>query len=322
MNHQVRIHTSGQPGVMQYEPAPSVPAPGPGQVHIRHDAIGLNYVDTLFRNGAFNVPLPFNMGVEGAGEVLEIGANVTDLKPGDRVAYFFSLGAYSDERLIDASQLVKLPDHISTQSAAAILTKGLTAWMMLFGAHQIKAGETVLVHAAAGGVGAMVSRWAKALGAKVIATVGTPSKAALVKALGIEHVLDANDPQLAARVHAANGGKGVDVVFELVGKTTFAQSVASLRDGGHLLHIGNASGNPEIDKAHLAARGIRYQHATTGQYAGERRALEQGAQAVFSTARDGVFGAIEPVRYKLADVVQAHIDLEARRITGPAILIP
>jgi len=277
MNHQVRIQQAGQPSVMQYESlAQDVAAPGPGQVRIRHDAIGLNFVDTLFRNGAFIVPLPFTMGVEGAGVVLEAGAGVTDLKPGDRVAYFFSFGAYANERLIDAGQLVKLPDHVSTETAAAVLTKGLTAWMMLFGAHQLKRGETVLVHAAAGGVGAMVARWAQALGAKVIATVGTPSKAALVRAAGIEHVLDATDPELASKARALNGGHGVDVVFELVGKATFAQSVAALRSGGHLLHIGNASGTPDI----------------------------------------------APVRYRLADVVQAHTDLEARRIAGPAILVP
>ena len=323
MNHQVRIHQAGQPSVMQYEAlARDVAAPGPGQVRIRHDAIGLNFVDTLFRSGAFDVPLPFTMGVEGAGVVLETGTGVTDLKPGDRVAYFFSFGAYASERLIDASQLVKLPEHVSTETAAAVLTKGLTAWMMLFGAHQLKRGETVLVHAAAGGVGAMVARWAQALGAKVIATVGSPAKADLVRAAGMAHVLDANDPELAAKVRALNGGHGVDVVFELVGKATFAQSVAALRSGGHLLHIGNASGAPEIDQTDLAARGIRYQHATTGQYAGERGGLELGARTLFAALKDGVFGTIAPARYRLADVVQAHTDLEARRIAGAAILVP
>jgi NADPH2:quinone reductase len=323
MNYQVRIHQAGQPSVMQYETlAQELATPGPGQVRIRHHAIGLNFVDTLLRNGAFSVPLPFTMGVEGAGVVQETGAGVRDLKPGDRVAYFFSFGAYANERLIDASQLVKLPEDIGTETAAAILTKGLTAWMMLFGAHKLKRGETVLVHAAAGGVGALVARWAKALGAKVIATVGSPAKARLVRAAGIEHVLDANDPGLAGQVRALNGGHGVDVVFELVGKATFGQSVAALRSGGHLLHVGNASGTPDIDKADLAARGIHYQHATTGQFAGDRAGLEEGARDVFQALRDGVFGAIAPTRYRLADAVQAHADLEARRIAGPAILIP
>ena len=323
MNHQVRIYQNGRPSVMQYEPlAQAIADPGPGQVHIRHDAIGLNFVDTLFRNGAFKVALPFAMGVEGAGVVVKAGPGVDGLQPGDRVAYFFSFGAYADERLIDASLLVKLPAHVSTETAAAVLTKGLTAWMMLFGAHQLKAGDTVLVHAAAGGVGAMVSRWAQALGAKVIATVGTPSKAALVRSAGIAHVLDANDPQLAEQVRALSGGRGVDVVYELVGKATFAQSAAALRDGGHLLHVGNASGNPEVDQAALAARGIRYLHATTGQYAGERPGLVEGARTLFAALKDGVFGAIVPTRYRLADVAKAHADLEARRIAGPAILIP
>jgi NADPH2:quinone reductase len=323
MQHQVRIYEAGQPSAMQYEAmTQAMPEPGPGQVHLRHEAIGLNFVDTLFRNGAFNVPLPFSMGVEAAGVVLKTGRGVQQFQPGERVAYFFAPGAYASERLIDASQLVRLPDDVSSDVAAAVLTKGLTAWMMLFGAHQIQAGETVLVHAAAGGVGSMVARWAQALGAKVFATVGTPSKASLVSAAGIEHVLDANDPQLADQVRALNGGRGVDVVYELVGLSTFAKSVAALRDGGHLVHIGNASGNPVIDRNALAARGLRYQHATTGQFAGDRTGLETGARTVFAALKDGVFGDIAPTVYQLADVVRAHEDLEARRITGPAILIP
>ena len=323
MKHQVRIYEVGQPSVMRHEALThAIAEPGPGQVHLRHEAIGLNFVDTLFRNGAFAVPLPFAMGVEGAGTVLKTGLGVEHVQPGDRVAYFFSPGAYADERLIDASQLVKLPDDVSAKTAAAILTKGLTAWMMLFGVHQIKRGETVLVHAAAGGVGAMVSRWAQALGAKVIATVGSPSKAALVHAAGIEHVFDANDPQLVEKVRALNGGRGVDLVYELVGKATFAKSVAALRDGGHLVHIGNASGTPDIDRDVLAVREIRYQHATTGQYAGDRAGLESGTRSLFAALKDGVFGSIAPSVYQLADVAQAHADLEARRIAGPAILIP
>lgn len=322
MNHQVRIHEAGQPSVMQYEASSQpLPEPGPGQVQLRHEAIGLNFVDTLFRNGAFAVPLPFTMGVEGAGVVLKTGPDVA-LQPGDRVAYFFAPGAYADERLIGASQLVKLPADVSTTTAAAVLTKGLTAWMMLFGAHRLQRGETVLVHGAAGGVGAMLSRWAQALGATVIATVGSPAKAAALQAAGIAHVLDANGPQLAQQVKALNGGRGVDVVYELVGKATFAQSVAALRDGGHLVHIGNASGTPVIDHDALAARAIRYRHATTGEFAGDRNGLENGARSVFAALRDGVFGDIVPAVYPLADVVRAHADLEARRITGAAILIP
>ena len=323
MKHQVRIYEAGQPSVMQYEAlTQAIAEPGPGQVHLRHEAIGLNFVDTLFRNGAFNVPLPFAMGVEGAGVVLKTGAGVEHVQAGDRAAYFFSPGAYADERLIDAGQLVKLPEDVSTKTAAAVLTKGLTAWMMLFAVHPLKRGETVLVHAAAGGVGAMVSRWAKALGATVIATVGTPSKAVLVHAAGIDHVLDANAPDLAQQVRALNGGRGVDVVYELVGKATFDQSVAALRDGGDLIHIGNASGTPDIDRDALAARGIRYQHATTGQHAGDRDGLERGARSVFAALKDGVFGDVTPVTYPLADVARAHADLEARHIAGPAILLP
>ena len=322
MNQQIRITETGQPSVMRLEAAPAIQRPGRGQVHLRHEAIGVNFVDTLFRSGAFNVPLPLAMGVEGAGEVVAVGEGVTHVQPGDRAAYFFSFGAYSSERLIDAQHLVKLPREIASDTAAATFTKGLTAWMMLFGAHRLQAGETVLVHAAAGGVGSMVARWANSLGATVIATVGGSDKAALVRSWGIEHVLDSGDPQLGEKARTLNGGRGVDVVYELVGKATFAQSVLALRDGGHLVHVGNASGNPLVDKAALAARGIRYVQPSTGQYVGERQEMELASATLFAAMKDGVFGATVPTRYRLQDAVLAHEDIAARRLSGAAILLP
>lgn len=322
MNQQIRITETGQPSVMRPEAAPAIGRPGRGQVHLRHEAIGVNFVDTLFRSGAFNVPLPLAMGVEGAGEVVAVGEGVTNVQPGDRAAYFFSFGAYAGERLIEAQHLVRLPREIASDTAAATFTKGLTAWMMLFGAHRLQSGETVLVHAAAGGVGSMVARWARALGATVIATVGSDDKAALVRSWGISHVLDAGDPQLAEKVRALNGGRGVDVAYELVGKTTFAQSVLALRDGGHLVHVGNASGNPAVDKAALAARGIRYVQPSTVQYVGERQELELASATLFAAMKDGVFGEVAPTRYRLQDAVRAHEDIEARRLSGAAILVP
>ncbi|MEH6437021.1 quinone oxidoreductase family protein [Massilia sp. DD77] len=322
MNQQIRITETGQPSVMRLEAAPAIGRPGRGEVHLRHEAIGVNFVDTLFRSGAFNVPLPLPMGVEGAGEVVAVGEGVTNVQPGDRAAYFFSFGAYANERLIEAQHLVKLPRDIASDTAAATFTKGLTAWMMLFGAHRLQPGETVLVHAAAGGVGSMVARWATSLGATVIATVGGSDKAALVRSWGIGHVLDSGDPQLAGKVRALNGGRGVDVVYELVGRTTFAQSVLALRDGGHLVHVGNASGNPSVDKAALAARRIRYVQPSTGQYVGERQALELASAALFAAMKDGVFGEVAPARYCLQDAVLAHEDIAARRLRGAAILLP
>jgi NADPH2:quinone reductase len=262
------------------------------------------------------------MGVEAAGEVVAVGEGVTNVQPGDRAAYFFSFGAYAGERLIEAQHLVKLPRDIASDTAAASFTKGLTAWMMLFGAHRLQPGETVLVHAAAGGVGSMAARWAKSLGATVIATAGSADKLALVRSWGIEHVLDAGDPHLAGKVLELTGGRGVDVVYELVGKTTFAQSVLALRDGGHLIHVGNASGNPSVDKAALAARGIRYVQPSTGQYVGERQELERASATLFAAMKDGVFGEAAPARYRLQDAVQAHEDIAARRLSGAAILLP
>lgn len=322
MNQHIRITETGQPSVMRLEAAPAIGRPGRGQVHLRHEAIGVNFVDTLFRSGAFNVPLPLAMGVEGAGEVLAVGEGVTHVQQGDRAAYFFSFGAYASERLIDAQHLVKLPREIASDTAAATFTKGLTAWMMLFGAHRLQPGETILVHAAAGGVGSMVARWAKSLGAKVVATVGSEEKAALVRSWGIGHVLASGDPQLAEKVRALNDGRGVDVVYELVGKSTFAQSVLALRDGGHLVHVGNASGNPAVDKAALAALGIRYVQPSTGQYVGERQELEHASAMLFAAMTDGVFGATVPARYRLQDAALAHDDIAARRLSGAAILLP
>jgi NADPH2:quinone reductase len=322
MNQQIRINETGQPSVMRLEEAPAIGRPGRGQVHLRHEAIGVNFVDTLFRSGAFNVPLPLAMGVEGAGVVVAVGEGVTNVQPGDRAAYFFSFGAYASERLIEAHHLVKLPNDIASDTAAATFTKGLTAWMMLFGAHRLKAGETVLVHAAAGGVGSMVARWATSIGATVIATVGSEDKAALVRSWGIEHVLDSGDPQLAEKVRALNGRRGVDVVYELVGKTTFSQSVLALRDGGHLVHVGNASGTPAVDKGALAERGIRYVQPSTGQYVGERKELELASATLFAAMKDGVFGEVAATRYRLQDAVLAHEDIAARRLSGAAILLP
>lgn len=322
--HRVRIYQTGGPAVMQYETLAAEPAvPGPGQVRLAHEAIGLNFVDTLLRDGSFNVPMPFDMGVEGAGVIEAVGEDVTGLRAGDRAAYFFNPGSYSSTRLLDASALIRLPDDIDSELAASLFTKGLTAWMLLRQAHRVQAGETVLVHGAAGGVGSLLTVWAKALGATVIASVGSLAKADSVRAQGIDHVLHSGDPEFLEKLRRITDGRGVDVVYELVGKATFALSVAGLREGGTLVHPGNASGAPAPeDKASLPGKNIRYVQPTTSQYVGERAALEQASAELFDAYRTGLLGRVNARRYPLSEVIRAHEDLAARRIVGAAILIP
>lgn len=321
---RVRIYENGAPSVMKYETSGSIlGTPGKGQVRLVHEAIGVNFVDTLFRSGAFGSPLPFDMGVEGAGVVESVGNDVQGWKRGDRAAYFFTPGAYANVRLIDAGVLVKLPEDIASDLAASLLTKGLTAWMLVKRVHEVKQGDIVLVHGAAGGVGSLVAQWAKALGATVIATVGSPSKAQGVRDRGIDHVLETSDPEFLEKVSVITGGRDVDVVYEFVGKATFALSAAVLRSGGTLAHVGNASGSPTAaDKAGLPERGIRYVQPATSQYVGERNSLDEASAELFAAYRAGIFGRIEATRYALSDVVRAHEDIASRSLVGPAILIP
>lgn len=321
---RVRIYENGAPSVMKFETAVTpIGAPESGQVRLIHEAIGVNFVDTLFRSGAFGVPLPFEMGVEGAGVVETVGNGVDGWKVGDRAAYFFTPGAYSNVRLIDARVLVKLPDDISSDLAASVLTKGLTAWMLVKRVHVVKPGDYVLVHGAAGGVGTLVAQWAKSLGANVIATVGSSSKAQGVRERGIEHVLETGDPKFLEKVGAITKGRGVDVVYEFVGKETFALSIAALRQGGTLAHVGNASGAPSAAaKADLPARSIRYVQPTTSQYVGEQNSLDDASTDVFNAYRTGIFGEVSATRYPLSEVIRAHEDIASRRLVGSAILIP
>ncbi|WP_338524877.1 quinone oxidoreductase [Pseudomonas batumici] len=321
MAQHIRISKTGAPSVLQHENV-EVGEPGAGQVRLKQEAVGVNFVDTMFRDGTFPVPLPFTPGVEGAGVIEAVGAGVTHVKVGDRVGYWFALGAYADERLVEAEALVKLPAGVSSEQSAAIFTKGLSAWALVKQVHVVKPGETVLVHAAAGGVGSLVALWAQALGAKVIATVGSPHKMKAVRERGIEHVLDVNDADLVAKVRALNGGHGVDVVYELVGATTFAASVASVRDGGDLVHLGNASGPAKVDKAALAARAIRYVQPVTGQVVNSRAILDTASRDLFAALQDGIFGQLPITRYPLREVGRAHEDIAARRVTGSVILTP
>ena len=320
MAHRIRIYEQGLPSVMRYEDV-EISAPGASQIRIKQDASGVNFVDTMFRDGTIKVPLPFDMGVEGAGTVEAVGESTSGFSVGDRVAYWFAPGAYTDQRLVQADVLVALPEDISTITAAAVMAKGLTAWSAVKQIHQVVPGETVLVNGAAGGVGLLVATWAKALGATVIALVGSPSKASALTARGIAHVLDANDPDWVSKVAQITEGRGVDVSFELVGGPNFTRSVDTLRDGATIVHIGNASGSIAVDKEHLASRSIAFVKYSTAQVIANRQVLVQASSDLFQALQANVFGEIEVTKFPLAGASRAHEALAARKVTGSIVLI-
>ncbi|SDZ01116.1 NADPH2:quinone reductase [Variovorax sp. YR634] len=317
MTTTIRFHQYGSPEVLQVEDD-NVGMPGPGQVRLRHEAIGVNFIDTAFRQGVMPVPLPSVPGVEGAGIVEAIGPDVTDVKVGDRMAYFLAPGSYAQVRLVDAAALLKVPDDLSSEQTVTVLTKGLTAWAGLNGFHQLKAGEKVLVQGASSSVGTMISRWAKAKGATVIGTVGSQSKRAALEGT-IDHVLLSGDADLAAQIRSI-APEGVDVVYEFVGKATFAASAAAVRDGGTIVTIGAASGAPDIDRAGLAARGVRIVGGPMAQHV--QGAVAQATGEVFDAYRKGVFGTLDVARYPLVEAARAHEDIAARRKSGAIILVP
>lgn len=317
MSTVIRMYRTGDPGVLTPEEE-LVGAPGPGQVKLHQDAIGINFIDTMFRSGAFGAALPFVTGVEAAGVITEVGASSEDFAVGDRVAYFFVPGAYAAERVVDVAPLVHLPDDVPLDIAAGLLTKGVTAWLAVRQLHKVKAGDIVLVQGASGGVGSLVTRWAKTLGATVIA-VGSSTKIARLST-DADHVLASDQPNLADRIRAIAPG-GVDVVYEFVGKATFAASALVVKDGGAIFTIGAASGAPDIDQEALAARGVRVAHASAAGIV-KGSLLQQAAREVFDQWRNGIFGEIELQRYRLTDAAQAHTDIISRRIAPNPILVP
>lgn len=320
MSHRIRIHRTGGPEVLQYEDY-DVGEPGHGQVRLAQEAAGVNFVDTQFRDGIYNATLPLTLGVEGAGTIDAVGPGVVDFEIGDRVGYWLAFGAYADVRLIDAEKLVRLPAGISSEQAAATFTKGLSAWAMVKRAHVVKPGETVLVHAASGGVGSLAASWAQALGAKVIATVGSPTKATWLRERGIETVLDVGDPDLVAKVATMTGGRGADVVYELVGAATFARSMAALRPGGDLVHFGNASGAPIIDPVALANRDIAYSKPDTADFVNSRVVLEEAGADLWSAFETGILKPPPITPYPLRDARRAHEDIRARSVVGSMVLV-
>ncbi|MFD0666959.1 quinone oxidoreductase family protein [Ramlibacter sp. MAHUQ-53] len=321
----IRMHRTGGPEVLQVETM-EVGAPGPGQVLLRHAAVGLNYADTYFRNGTYPVPLPAGMGVEGAGTVLAVGEGVDNVAPGDRVTYtgfLNTLGAYSTERLVPAAPLIKLPDAIGFETAAAMTMRGLTSAYLMRRIHPFKAGDTVLLHAAAGGVGLIVSQWAKLLGITVIGTVSTEEKAAVARAHGCAHTINYSHEDVAQRVREITGGRGVDVVFDSVGKSTFMASLDSLRRRGLMVSVGTASGtidgfNPNL----LAQKGSLYlTRPALADYIADPAEKAELAAEVFGHVAAGRIRIEINQRYALEDAAQAHRDLESRKTTGSSIFV-
>ncbi len=323
MSKAIRIYELGGPQVMRWEDV-AVGEPGPGEARVRHTAIGLNFIDVYDRTGLYPVQLPSGLGREAAGVVEAVGRKVSGLKAGDRVAYTFpSPGAYAEQRVVAADRLVRIPSGVSDQDAAAVMLKGLTAWYLVRRTHRVKRGDSVLVHAAAGGVGLFVSQWARHLGAKVIGVVGSDAKAKLAKANGCHQVLVGKD-DLPARVRAANRGAGVDVVYDAVGKDTFFLSLDCLRPLGLMVSYGNASGPvPAIAPLELSKRGSLFlTRPTLFHYVATREALDAAARELFAAIKRRVVKVRIGQSYPLRDVATAHRDLEGRRTTGSTVLIP
>ena len=321
MNHAIRVHEVGGPEKMTWEEVP-LPDPKPGEVLIRQKAVGLNYIDVYFRTGLYKAPLPTGIGMEGAGDVEAVGDGVTDLKVGDRVAYAGSIGAYAEARCAPADRVVKIPDGIDYTTAAAMMLQGMTAQFLVKRTWPVKAGETILVHAAAGGVGSIVVQWAKALGATVIGVVSTPEKAALIKALGADHALLTAE-NIVARVKEITGGAMLPVVYDSVGKDTFLTSLDCLRPFGLLISYGNASGPVTTDLGVLAAKGSLYvTRPTLNTYTAKREDLVATANDLFDVVKSGKVKINVNQTFPLKDAAKAHIALESRATTGSTVLLP
>jgi NADPH:quinone reductase len=323
MPHAIRIHSLGGPEVLRWEQV-EVGEPGRGEVRLRHSAIGLNFIDVYERTGLYPVQLPAILGKEGAGVVEALGAGVRQLKVGDRVAYSAqSSGAYSEARVLPAERLVRIPDNVSDQQAAAMMLKGLTVQMLLRQTWRLRKNEFALVHAAAGGVGSIMVQWAHHLGARVIAVVSSEAKATLVRELGADHVVLSGD-NWVEQVRAATGGQGVHVVYDSVGKDTFTGSLDCLRPRGLMVSFGNASGPvPPVAPLELTRRGSLFlTRPTLFHYIPTRATLARAAQELFDVVGRGIVKVHIGQTYPLQDAARAHADLEARRTTGSTVLLP
>ena len=325
MPHAIRIHKTGGPEVLQWDEV-AVGDPGPGEVRLAHKAVGLNYIDTYHRSGLYPVPLPSSIGLEGAGVVEAVGTGVTEFKVGDRVAYANGpLGSYSEKKIHPAERLVKVPDAISMEQAASMMLQGLTVQYLLRRLLvQPKSGDTILMHAAAGGIGLIACQWAKALGINVIGTVGSEEKAKLAKEHGCTHTINYVTEDFQARVMEITGGKKVPIVYDSIGKDTWVKSLDCLQPKGLMVTFGNASGPVDgVNLGILAAKGSLYVHRPTlATYSAKREDLVASSKELFDHVIAGRIKVGPRQQYALKDAAQAHRDLEGRKTTGSTILVP
>jgi NADPH2:quinone reductase len=324
MTKAIVVRQAGGPEVLRLEDV-TVAAPGPGQVRLRQTAIGVNFIDTYHRSGLYPVPKPFTPGMEAVGLVEAVGADVKDFKPGDRVCYGNGpIGGYAEERLMPVASLVKVPAKLKDEHVAGMMLRGLTVWYLVRSLHKLQAGQTVLFHAAAGGVGLIFCQWAKALGATVIGTVGDESKAKLARDAGCDHTILYKSEDFVAKVKEITGGKGVPVVYDGVGKDTFHKSLDCLSKRGLMVSFGNASGPPPpLEIGLLSAKGSLFiTRPTLGDYTGTREALAQGSSELFDLVGKGAIKIDVGQSYTLEYAAHAQRDLEARKTTGSTILLP
>lgn len=320
----VRIHATGGPEVLRWEEV-EVGRPGAGQVLVRHTAVGLNFIDTYHRTGLYPLPLPAVIGMEGAGIVEEVGDGVSSVRSGERVAYAGApVGAYAEARLYPADRLLTLPDAVTDDQAAAMMLKGLTAQYLIRRTYRVRAGDAILVHAAAGGVGLILCQWANHLGARVIGTVSTDAKAELASANGCHHPIVTSREHFVARTRELTGGEGVAVVYDSVGRDTWEGSLDCLRPLGMMVSYGNASGPvPPIQPLLLSAKGSLFlTRPTLMAYTSRREELVAAADELFAAVGTGAVRVEVRQRYPLRDAATAHRDLEARRTTGSSVLVP
>ena len=324
MPKSIIIKKNGGPEVLELQDV-NVGSPGPDEIKVTNHAIGLNYIDTYHRSGLYPLPLPSGIGLEAAGKIDEVGSNVKEFNKGDNIAYAaMPIGSYAQQRIIPSKIAIKVPDGISFQQAATLITKGLTVNYLITKTYKLKAGETVLFHAAAGGVGQIFAQWANSIGAKVIGTVGSDEKIKTAKENGYEHVINYTKEDFSKKVMEITKNEGVPAVFDGVGKNTFKGSLACLKTRGMMISFGNASGplDPVNVPKDIQPKGLYLTRPSIAQYFTNRKELQTGADEVFEKVKFGKIKIKISKEYKLAEAKKAHEDLEARKLTGPAILIP
>ena len=324
MTKAIRFHQTGGPEVLKWEDV-AVGDPGPGEARIKHHAVGLNFIDIYFRTGLYPTPLPSGLGTEGAGVVEAVGSGVTHIKAGDRIAYAGGpQGAYAEARVMPAEKLVKLPDALSFEQGAAMMLQGMTVQYLIKKSFPVKAGDTVLWHAAAGGVGLIACQWLKAMGVTVIGTVSSDEKAALAKAHGCTHTIDYTKEDFAKRVLEINGGKKLKVVFDSIGKDTWEKSLDCIAPLGYMISFGNASGAvPPVALTTLSAKGSLYvQRPTLMTYTATRPLLEETANDLFDAVTSGKVKIEVNQRFALKDAGDSHVALAGRKTTGSTVLVP